>query len=786
MSVPESLQAGLDGRYRIEREIGQGGMATVYLATDLKHHRQVAIKVLRPELAAAMGAQRFLREIDIAAGLTHPNILPVHDSGDANGTLYYVMPYVAGESLAARLAREGALPITEASRLLREIADALARAHRAGIVHRDIKPANILLSDGHALVMDFGVARAVSDVARESTITQAGMAVGTPAYMAPEQAAGDSHVDARADLYSLGVVAYEMLTGRPPFTGSTTQQILAAQVTATPEAVTLRRSTVPPALAELVMRSLAKHPADRPQTADELIPVFERAATPSGETPAPTGHRPRRSPWPVIGAVAAAAIVAVVAWRVLSHRPAAGASATPVIAIMPFRNFAGDTSHANYGEGVSEEITRALARIPQLTVIGRTDGKALNLDSMGVPAAARMLHALYLLLGTMQWQGDSVRIRTEMVDTANHTVWADHYDREATTLTALEDDISRAIADALQLHLTADQRSLVTTSTGNPEAHRRVLQATALLRRTDSVSLARAADLFDEAIRLDSSYAAAWVGVAYAELNLADAYLAPASVLPRVTEAARHAAQIDDRSADAHLILGYLWPYDHDYARGLTELRRTIELDPQSPAAHSELGMYYLAVDDDPRGARAEFRRAEALDPLNPQYLVWENFTARIEHDTAAVFALARETLQVDPQYFYFSDPTASALAWAGQPGACVQRYLSLPPEARARPLPGLARCYALSGDTVHARAMLRALESDAGHHYVDGAQVAGVAAAMGDKDLAFAWLQRALEARSANVTNLRWQDEFDPLRNDPRFSLLMKQLGLRESRSSK
>lgn len=572
-----------------------------------------------------------------------------------------------------------------------------------------------------------------------------------------------------------------MLTGRPPFSGSTTQQILAAHVAAAPDLITQHRSMVPPALADQVMRSLAKHPADRPQTADELIPVFERAGTPSGETPARIDRVPARSRWPVTGIAAAAVLIAIAAWQLLAHRPSASASATPVIAIMPFRNFAGDTSHANYGEGVSEEITRGLARIPQITIIGRTDAKILNLDSMGVPAATRMLHASYLLLGTMQWEGDSVRIRAELVDTANHTVWADHYDREATTLSALEDDISRSIADALQLHLTAGQRSLVSASTGNAEAHRRVLQATALLHRTDSVSLARAAELFDEAIRLDSNYAAAWAGVAYADLDLADAYQSPASVLPRVTQAARRAAQIDDRSADAHLVLGSLSAYDHDYARGLAELRRTLELDPQSPAAHAGIGNYYLAIDGDIFRARAEFRKAEALDPLNPQYLVWENFAARAQHDTAAVFALAKETLKVDPQYFYFSDPTAEALAWAGQPAACVERYLALPAEARSRPLPGLARCYALSGDTAHARAMLQQLQLDAGRHYVDGVQIAEVATALGEKDLAFSWLQRAVEAQSANVVNLRWLPEFDPLRNDPRFSSLLKQLGLKQ-----
>ena len=779
MTAPEALLRTLADHYAITRELGRGGMATVYLATDLRHHRQVAIKVLRDDLALAVGSRRFLREIEIAAGLAHPNILPVYDSGDADGTLYYVMPYVAGESLAARIDREGALPITEAARLLREIAEALAKAHRAGVVHRDIKPANILLSDGHALIMDFGVARAVSTAADQSTITQAGMAVGTPAYMSPEQASADPHIDARADIYALGVVAYEMLTGRPPFTSSTTQQLLAAHVTAAPDPVTVHRATVPPVLAEIIMRALAKHPADRPQTADELIPVFERAALPSGEI-APVAMRARRTGLRPLAAMAAILVIAaiVVAWRILGrHRPAA--AVTPVVAIMPFHNFAGDTSHANYGEGLSEEITQALARVPGLTVIGRTTAQGLNVDSLGVASVARMLHASFLLLGTMQWQRDSVRIRAELVDTANHTVWAEHYDRAATSLSALEDDMSRAIAGALQLHLGAGAPSLVASSTSSPEAHRLVLQATALLHRSDSASFNRAAALFTEATRIDSGYAAAWAGIAIAQLQLADAYLAPSAVLPVALAAARRAVAADDQSAAAHFALGELWPYDHDFARGLSQLNRALALDPQLSDAHWFLGMYDLDILGNTIAARAEFRRAESLDLLNPTYLVWEQAAAGLMRDTASVFALARETLRVDPEYLYFTDPIASALEWAGRPGECVQRYRSLPATARARPIPQLAACYALAGQTAQAREMLNTMTAQSSTHYIDAVWVASVAVALGDRDLAFTWLRRAVQDKASNLLSVTWRWQFAPIRSDPRFSQLMKDIGL-------
>jgi tRNA A-37 threonylcarbamoyl transferase component Bud32 len=287
----ERFAAAIADRYRLESELGQGGMATVYLAEDLRHQRRVAIKLLREDLAASMGSARFLREIQIAAQLQHPNILPLLDSGDTGGFLYYVMPYVTGQSLRERLAREGELPVPEAIRLLVEVVDALAEAHRHGVVHRDIKPDNVMLSGRHALVADFGVAKAISEATGRNTVTTLGVAVGTPAYMSPEQAAADPHIDHRSDIYAIGVMAYEMLSGRPPFTGTTPQQILAAHVTEVPDSVAKRRTAIPPALEQIVMRCLAKRPADRFQTAEALLQELEAFTTPSGGM-TPTQTRP--------------------------------------------------------------------------------------------------------------------------------------------------------------------------------------------------------------------------------------------------------------------------------------------------------------------------------------------------------------------------------------------------------------------------------------------------------------------------------------------------------------
>jgi serine/threonine protein kinase len=346
------LKTALADRYAIERELGAGGMATVYLAHDLKHDRQVALKVLRQELTAALGAERFHREIQIAAKLQHPNILPLLDSGEAGGFLYYVMPFIEGQSLRERLAREGALPLSDTVRILRDVVDALTEAHAHGVVHRDIKPENIMVRGRHALVTDFGVAKAVSEATGRQTLTTAGVALGTPAYMAPEQASADPHLDHRVDIYAVGAVAYELLTGRPVFMGTTPQMVLSAHVTEAPQPITRYREAVPRALEALVMRCLAKQPADRWQSAEELLPQLEALATPSGGiTPTDTqpivarNRRALRVSWrAAAGALALVAVAALVIvallWRGRGRRAteltrlqitSSGAASMPII-----------------------------------------------------------------------------------------------------------------------------------------------------------------------------------------------------------------------------------------------------------------------------------------------------------------------------------------------------------------------------------------------------------------------------------------------------------------------
>ncbi len=378
----EDLKAALADRYEIERELGHGGMATVYLAQDVRHQREVAIKVLRPDLAAALGPDRFLREIRIAANLTHPHILPLHDSGEAEGFLYYVMPYIEGETLRQRIEKEGELPVTETVRIIREVVDALAFAHSKGVVHRDIKPDNVMLIGGHAIVADFGVAKAISEATGRDKLTTAGVALGTPAYMAPEQATADPHVDHRADIYAVGAMAYELLAGRTPFVGATPQSILAAHVTEQVEPVSKHRDQVSGELEAVIMKCLAKKPADRWQSAEELLPKLETVVTSSGGL-TPTATQPLKvasaagllSRRRLVGGIGAVLGIGVLwgAFSLGSNESSGSDSDLPRLVVLPARNLGGPEA-AYFADGLSEELSARLTALLIDEQAGQAEG----------------------------------------------------------------------------------------------------------------------------------------------------------------------------------------------------------------------------------------------------------------------------------------------------------------------------------------------------------------------------------------------------------------------------
>ena len=625
----ERLRSALRGRYHIESEIGAGGMATVYLAQDLRHQRPVALKVLRPELAAALGTERFLREIRIAANLTHPNILPLHDSGEADGLVYYVMPYIEGESLRHRLSREGELPVNEAVRIIREVVDALACAHSHGIVHRDIKPDNVLLSGRHALVTDFGVAKAVSEAGGTTKGTTAGVAIGTPAYMAPEQASGDPHLDHRADIYAVGVLAYELLAGRPPFQGNTPQAVLASHMIETPEPVTRYRPTVSPALASLVMGCLEKKPADRWQTAEDLLRLLDEQITPGSGVTAPTlaPTQPARR-WLMPG-LALVAVVALAVWWTLSRRTSSDATLDPgLVAVFPFRT-SGDSALAYLHEGMVDLLYHRLpgdpgprAVAPQSVIRGweeaggKGGGAVAEVSALSV---ARRLGAGRAILGSALGVGDKVEFTATMLNVSNGAVLAQ------ATVDGTRGEVL-ALVDRLTAELLARQggvgaAGLASVASSSLEAVRYYLAGQASYR---AGRYAEASAAFDQAIQRDSTFALA------ALLKL----MSNGWFASRLTVEEDIVLGNYDRLSPRDKILADSWLMERRIVKSVTEgLRfrsRATELLPDRPEAWLMLAEYYFHQGVMVQGlealdlSRSAFHRAQQLDP---------DFAPAREHD---------------------------------------------------------------------------------------------------------------------------------------------------------
>jgi TolB-like protein/tRNA A-37 threonylcarbamoyl transferase component Bud32 len=447
------LKSALAAHYAIDREIGSGGMATVYLARDLKHDREVALKVLRPELAATLGPDRFPREIRILAKLQHPHVLPLHDSGESAGFLYYVMPYVEGESLRQRLAREGQLPVHDAVRILREVADALAYAHAHGVMHRDIKPDNVMVSGRHALVTDFGVAKAVSDAGGEK-LTTVGVAVGTPTYMSPEQATGESRIDARSDIYALGVLGYELLTGNPPFVGPNAQAVLSAQVLERPVPVVERRPTVPPALSDLLMRCLEKDPADRWQSAEEVLQALEAMGTPSGgvtpthtrPTPGAKARRVRsRRAW-----IAGAAVLLLAAGGGTGALLFGGHGGGRIerVGVLPIKDYSGKDSV--FVRALQDAVGTGIAQLGTVGVASA--GEVTRVATGAVPDAevAKRLKLDALVIASVFRAGNVMRITVQFSDpVTTRSLWSDTYERDVSDVLAAQGDIVHRIVEGV-------------------------------------------------------------------------------------------------------------------------------------------------------------------------------------------------------------------------------------------------------------------------------------------------------------------------------------------------
>jgi serine/threonine-protein kinase len=619
--VLERLRAALRGRYEVEREIGAGGMATVFLATDLKHHRAVAIKVLRPELSASLGPDRFLREIEIAAKLQHPNILPVYDSGENDGILYYVMPFVRGESLRDRLLREGALPPTVAAQIAREVADALAYAHGEGIIHRDIKPANILLSQTHAVVADFGIARALSASTTQGAggtgLTQAGMAIGTPAYMSPEQAFGDGSLDGRTDVYALGVMLYEMLTGRPPFSGATPQSIV-GQVLSRPVPKLPRD---PHRMQPLLDWALEREPGQR-ATAAELTAELERLITGTGTRAA---RRRRARPLIIGGAVALAAVVVVLLW---SRGYRAPGDPRKSLIVFPFQNRTGEASRDYLSEAAMNLLGLAAAHWQDMRVyddertaslIRRNGVQNEPIDFEAARDMAREASVGTMVVGDLRREGDSLAIEAKVYDVRSGERL------ETVILRAGWTADPRPLFDALAARILGtsgappgERPSVLAQTTNSIAAYRAYLGGTAALQRFQIDSAKR---LLEQAVSIDTSFA-----LAYIRLRDADGWAGPGGSVERrrayIVAAERHSATLPPRLRS---LVGYHLAYtDNDFQRARAIAEAMIRRDPTDVEAWYQLGEahYHHRSSDYPHSdtlgntgkALRAFQRTLALD----------------------------------------------------------------------------------------------------------------------------------------------------------------------------
>jgi serine/threonine-protein kinase len=635
--VLSTLQESLGDSYRIERELGGGGMSRVFVAEEAALGRKVVVKVIAPDLMEGVSAERFTREVKLAARLQQANIVPVLTAGTAGGIPYYTMPFVDGLSLRLRL-QQGGLSLAEATGILRDVARALVYAHGQGIVHRDIKPENILLSGGAAVVTDFGIAKALSVAQTDhdeeqgwtnTGLTRAGTSLGTPAYMAPEQALGDPDTDHRADLYAWGVVAWEVLGGKHPFAGHASHSaMIGAHIREQPPDLQAHRADVPRGLARLVMRCLAKSAAERPATAQEVLEEIDAVGTPS-RAEAPVA---RRGVHPaLLGAVAAIVVVAAfLAWRGFGDESAPSEfGADKSLAVLPFESVGGDTANAYFAEGIADELTTAFSRLPGLRLAGRSSVASQKRRGADALSIGKALNVAAVLDGTVRRAGDRIRVAAELTSTADGSVlWKQTYEREMKDVFSVQDDITRSIVGALQVQLgsgAAPTPSASSQGTTNPKAYDLYLRALKLYR-TRGPGLLQAERLLEQAIALDSSFAQAWATLAsvltvqpyYVDVDIA-------ARLARARIAADRAVALNDQLAAAHLARGFNLAESFHWSDSEAAFQRATSLDANNAEIAFRYGFMLMTIGR-VQEALAQFERAKRIDPFYPvstMYLGW-------------------------------------------------------------------------------------------------------------------------------------------------------------------
>ena len=632
----EQLQRTLGDNYTLERELGGGGMSRVFVAEEISLGRKVVVKVLPPDLAATVNVERFRREIQLAAKLQHPHIVPVLAAGISEGLPYYTMPFIEGESLRARLARSGELPVQEAARILRDVLSALSYAHEHGVVHRDIKPDNVLLTGNHAVVADFGVAKALSASTNPgSSLTSLGVALGTPAYMSPEQAAADPATDHRADLYGVGAMAYEMLTGQQVFSARSPQAMLAAHATEKPEPIDRRRPAVPPALSSLIMRALEKHAADRPQSAGEMLAELDATLTPSGATvplAMPTGGwSVSRRTMVAASAVFVTIIVAAAIYASGSPRRLIGTRADSsaqsandsihAVAVIPFANTGGNSQDEYFSDGMTDELAHALSRLPGLRVAGRTSSYAFKGKSLPAQEMGKALNVSAIVDGSVRRAGDRLRIIAQLTSTTDgHVIWSDSYESRAKDVFALQDEFTKAIVGALTPALSGTKASTVASQsrgTNDQAAYDLYLKGRYFFARRGVDGVTRALGYFQQALSKDSMFARARAGLSLTA-NIAPLYgvnvPGPGDSLALAN--ANTAIRIDSSLGDGHLALASALSSAWNVREAEPEFQRALQLQPEDPLTHARHADNLEALGQIKQAVMEE-RRAVELDPLS-------------------------------------------------------------------------------------------------------------------------------------------------------------------------
>ena len=771
------LTAALADRYRIDRELGAGGMATVYLAEDLKHRRKVAIKVLKPELTASLGAERFLREIETTANLRHPHILPLYDSGSADGALFYVMPYVEGESLRDRLTRERQLPIDDALRIAREVSDALSYAHARGVVHRDIKPENILLESGHAVVADFGVAKAVRAAGADS-LTGTGVAIGTVSYMSPEQAAGDSELDGRSDLYALGCVLYEMLGGRPPFSGPTAESIVRQHLVAEPTPITTLRPAVPASVVAALTRSLAKSPADRfnpvAQFADALR-VGESLAVPAHGSPPPASLPRILRRMEVVGVVGAVVLVlGFVLWRRESPAPAARPKS---IAVLPFESVGGDTANIYFAEGMADELTTALTTVDGLRVAATSSAFTYRGKTADPREVGKALNVGTVLQGKVRRSGTILRVSAQLTNAADGILlWSRSYDREAKDVFTVQDELTREIVGALRITLAGGATTAAIGGTRDVEAHDLYLRGVHFLNQRGP-GVARSIPYFKQAIARDSMFALAWaqLGTAYGFLPIFDTI--PRDTTFREARAAiDRALRIDSLSAEAHAAAGLVAALKSQWEPANAEYQRAIALDSNYTVSY-RLAISTLAMLAREADAMTASRILMERDPLSPVTWSVVSMTQLSFRRREEALASARRAVELDSTGPMPRAMLASAELAAGHREAALRFARTAIPTPTTTPW--IVWALAGGGEQAAAADLVRDVLAKRDRH--GSANVTAMFAALGARDTTAAL--EALEAAVRERDALGFMAPFglpayDPIRGSARFAAAVRAFG--------